>query len=129
MNSVIKRAFLRLGIPQKMTLSSGLCASIRQMPRLPLSTLQASFIELLPRIDLNTRPGGQKIGLLGEKEACEELEELSTGEGEDCLGETGAILKISTFKRKKPKVRKDRARTIRRRIKRKSAKKRAKYNL
>lgn len=40
-----------------------------------------------------------------------------------------AILQISTFKRKKPKVRKDRARTIRRKIKRKSQKKRDKYNL
>lgn len=40
-----------------------------------------------------------------------------------------AICRISTFKRKKIKVRKDRARTVRRKIRRKSHKKRAKFKL
>lgn len=40
-----------------------------------------------------------------------------------------AVTRISTFKRKKIKVRKDRARTVRRKIRRKSHKKRAKFKL
>lgn len=39
------------------------------------------------------------------------------------------ILKLSTFKRKKLKIKKDRAKTVRKRLKRKSLRKRARYQL
>ena len=55
------------------------------------------------------------------------VEGVEGWKGIDAMG--GHVLNISTFKRKKIKIRKDRARTVRRKIRRKSAKKRKPFGL
>lgn len=129
MRTMIRRAVLRLGTGQLKTMRPALGLSLQQRQTSLFSALNASFIELLPKIDLSTPAQGQKQRATAETEEEETTTENSVEllQPEELQG--AAILQISTFKRKKPKMRKDRARTIRRRIKRKSAKKRAKYNL
>jgi hypothetical protein len=129
MKAVFKRAFLRISTNQMPLLNSMLLVSMKQTPHCLLSSTNTSFIELLPRIDLNSRTETQKQRLCDLEESEPSVIQQESEIPEDCLIDNKAILQISTFKRKKPKMRKDRARTVRRVIKRKSAKKRAKYNL
>lgn len=90
--------------------------------------IRPTFIEILPKIDLNgkARPfkPQQSANSTGVETTGGDISSRMVNEEESTV-----ILKLSTFKRKKPKMRKDRARTIRRRLKRKSDKKKNKYNL
>lgn len=88
----------------------------------------ACIIELLPKIDLTT---SLKVNTTSSTESDDYTTTAGVKDKKTDFNiiDSSAILQLSTFKRKKPKMRKDRNRTIRRRIKRKSQKKRAKYNL
>jgi hypothetical protein len=87
-----------------------------------------SIIDLLPKIDMNNRLRPMTPpNTIAADDNVDRDDQSDAGVSQ--LTDTSAVLQISTFKRKKPKVRKDRARTIRRKIKRKSQKKRSKYNL
>lgn len=129
MKSVIRRSFLRLSTVPIPILSSVMLTNMKQSQVSLFAGSSASFIELLPRIDLNTRSENRKQRLPSQVETDDASDIATLEELEEEKINGKAILQISTFKRKKPKMRKDRARTIRRKIKRKSAKKRAKYNL
>ena len=78
---------------------------------------------LAPSPAISRIPTKQEVPVLTPSPQADAQTDPSTDTTEE------AITRISTFKRKKIKVRKDRERTVRRKIRRKSHKKRAKFKL